>query len=124
MNEPKHPLEHFHPPEPPADLRERVLTAAGEAPDDSWIDRLWNNRRLRQAWLLATTLLMMLEVMGVPRYPLAENASTTSEPTRADWVEGQNEAESFALELEKRAKLLTHQTAKPTRLPLAIEELV
>ena len=77
-------LRGMVPPQPPPDLRSRVLQAACErattdARADLW-SRLWNNRGLRLAWASAATLLLAAHlVLGLGGQP--SRAAVSSDPT-------------------------------------------
>lgn len=64
---PENPLRALHPPAVPPGLRQSTLRAAGAAllePSASWVDRLWESRALRGAWLGAVVCLIALHVVA------------------------------------------------------------
>ncbi|MCH9646639.1 MAG: hypothetical protein K0U98_00295 [Deltaproteobacteria bacterium] len=94
------PFSGLEPPEPPGDLRERVLTAArvaraadeGRAPVE-WTLRLWRSRELWLAWAVGMVFLLgvnaWLSMSGVPGSSRAEVTgaiATTVEATSPSWL--------------------------------------
>lgn len=77
----------MQPPSLPQGLRQRVLSRARTArrPRPTWVDRLWENRSLRLAWVLGVVALLGVQLFlaaGMPagrRAPAGESAS-------AQWV--------------------------------------
>ena len=60
------PFEGLEPPQPPPDLKRKALASAFQALEeeegDVWAC-LWNARPLRLAWIAATLLLLLLDLL-------------------------------------------------------------
>ena len=65
MTELGDPLRGLRPPRAPLELALRIRSGARQAKPESpgnWVDRLWENRRLRLAWLITIGVLLALDL--------------------------------------------------------------
>ncbi len=90
---PGRPFGELRPPSPPAELRERTLTAARAAARERsffrsppaerpWTDRLWESRALRIAWALVVVVFLAANLLiGQGRHGPASSARLRGDAT-------------------------------------------